>query len=135
MILDKENMFSDDQAITASAASENVIDLGNDSALVQQLNEKGVIENLVQVVEDFAGGTSLQVTLQSDDDVNFGSPTTVLETAVILLADLVAGYQFKFGKLPRINEQYVRLYYTVVGPFTGGKITAGLVLDRQTNNT
>lgn len=133
MIFDKQGLFSEDQALTASAASSNVVDLGNDHAYVQALNEKGDVEVFCQVTEAMAGGTSLKVTLQSDDDVAFGSPTTVLESAVILTAELVAGYQFKLGKLPRINEQYVRLYFTIVGPMTGGKVFAGLNLDRQTN--
>lgn len=133
MIIDKQNLFSEDQALTASAVSSNVIDLGNDHAYLQPLNEKGLIEVLAQVTLALTGGTSLQVVLQSDDDVAFGSPTVVLESAVVPAADLVAGYQFKLGKLPRINEQYLRLSYVIVGPFGAGTIFGALVLDRQTN--
>lgn len=133
MITDKENLFSEDQAVTVSAASTNVIDLGNDASEIQALNEKGHVELFVQVTTAFASGTSLKVTLQSDDDEAFGSATTLLDTAAIATASLVAGYQFKFGSLPQINEQYLRLYYTVVGTMSAGKIFAGLVVDRQTN--
>lgn len=134
MILDKENLFSEDQEITVTAASTNIIDLGNDHARIQPLNEKGVTELFVQVTTAFAGGTSLKVTLQSDDDVAFGSATTVLESAAVATATLVLGYQFRFSTLPRINEQYLRLNYTVVGTMSAGKVMAGLILDRQTAN-
>lgn len=134
MIIDKETLFSDDQAVTVTAASSNIIDLGNDDSLLQSLNEKGMLEILAQVTTAFAGGTSLSVTLQSDNDSAFGSPTSIMVTAAIATAALVAGYQFRLGKLPRIDEQYVRLYYTVVGTMSAGKILAGLILDRQTNN-
>lgn len=137
MILDKENLFSEDQAITVTAVSTNVIDLGADNARVQLNNEKNV-DVLVQVTEAFASGTSVKATLQADDDEAFGSAVTVVESAVIAAAALVAGYQFKIGALPRLgsaDKRYLRMNYTVVGTFTTGKITAGLVFDRQTANS
>lgn len=135
MIIDKQTLMSDQQAVTVTAGSTNVLDLGNDHAKVQPLNEKGMLEILCQVSEAFVGGTSVQASLESDDDVAFGSPTTILSTAVIATAALVLGYQFRFGSLPRIHEQYIRVKYTVVGTFTAGKINAALVLDKQTANT
>lgn len=140
MTLDKENLFSEDQAVyganyaNAAVASTNVIDLGNDDAKVQALNEKGG-QLFIQVTDTFAGddGTSVKFTLQSDDDEAFGSATTLVESAAIAKATLVEGYQVKLA-LPEINEQYVRLLYTTVGTFTAGKVMAGIVLDRQTNN-
>lgn len=138
MFLDKENLFSEDQDIgvaataDAATASTNIIDLGNDDAAVQALNEKGG-QLLVQVTETFAGGTSMKVTLQSDDDEAFGSPTTVVESAAVVTASLVQGYQYKLA-LPPINEQYLRLVYTVVGTMSAGMVMAGIVLDKQTNN-
>lgn len=137
MILDKENLFSEDQAFAGlidntTGYSTNIIDLGNDSARVQAMNEKGG-EILVQVTTTFASGTSLKVELLSDDDEAFGSPTTVVSSAAVVTASLVAGYQFKL-RLPEINEQYLRLKYTVAGTMTAGKVLAGLILDKQTNN-
>lgn len=133
MIIDKENLFSNEQAITVTAVSTDVIDLGDDDAQVQALNSKGLLELWVQVVEAFAVGTSLKVTLQEDDDSAFSSPVDIIETDDILLASLVLGYKFRFGKLPEISKRYIRLSYTAVGTFTGGKVTAGLILDKQTN--
>ena len=134
MILDKQNLFSDDQAVTVTANSTNIIDLGNDAAAVQALNEKGVLQVFVQVTTAFASGTSIALTLTSDDALAHDSPTTILSTAAIAQAALVAGYQFRIPTLPVINEQYLRLTYTVVGTFDAGNIMAGLILDRQTNN-
>ena len=134
MYLDKQNLFSDDQAVTVTANSTNIIDLGNDESEVQALNEKGVLQVMVQVTAAFASGTSIALTLTSDDDVAFGSETTIVSTPAIAQAALVAGYQFKLSTLPVINEQYIRLTYTVVGTFDAGTIVAGLNLDRQTNN-
>lgn len=135
MILDKQNLFSEDQAVTVTANSTNIIDLGNDDSAVQALNEKGELELFVQVTTAFANATSMSVTLTSDDSSTFASETTVLASAAVAEASLVAGYQFKLGKLPRINEQYIRLTYTVVGTHNAGAVTAGLILDRQTANT
>lgn len=134
MIFDKENLFSEDQAVTTTAASTNVIDLGADDSAVQTNNEKGMIEILVQVTTAFAGGTSLQVTLQTDTDVAFGSAASLQATAAIATASLTAGYQFAIIRLPRSAvERYIRLYYTVVGTMSAGAVFAGLVLDVQTN--
>lgn len=137
MILDKQNLFSEDQAITVTAVSTNVIDLGADNARNQLDNEKGDVEVFVQVTTAFSGGTSLKVTLQADDDEAFGSAVTILDSAAIVTASLVAGYQFKLGKLPRLgsaDKRYLRLNYTVVGTMSAGKVLAGLIRDRQTAN-
>lgn len=137
MIADKQNLFSEDQAITVTAASTNVIDLGADNARNQLNNEKNV-RVFAQVTTAFASGTSLKATLQADDDEAFGSAVTVFETAAVATASLIAGYQFSINApLPRLgsaDKRYLRLYYTVVGTMSAGKIFAGLVLDQQTNN-
>jgi len=136
MLLDAQTRLSNEQAITASAASENYIDLGADHAYIQDLNEK-MAELLVQVTEDFATLTSLQVILQEDDDSAFGTAVDVLTSEDIAVADLLAGKRIRMGKaLPLISKRYIRLYYTVTGSnATAGKIFAGLVLNSQTNRS
>ena len=134
MILDKQTLFSEDQAVTVTAASTNVIDLGarsTDSDL-----GKGDIKELeifAQVTTDFAGGTSMSVTVQSDSTAAFSSATTVSATAAVAAATLTAGYQFSLGTVPVNEERFIRLYYTVVGTMSAGNVLAGLVIDRQTN--
>ena len=133
MIADYQNLFSNDQAVTTDVISENVIDLGNDDSVLQALNQKGMIEVYCIVTTAFtsAGAMNVTVTLQSDDDVAFGS-ATALQSQTVAKATAIAGYKFRFSNLPVINEQYVALLYTVSAIATAGKIWAGLVLDPQT---
>lgn len=132
MILDKQNLFSDDQEVTESAASTNYIDLGDNDSKIQDDVEKNA-EILAQVTTAFAGGTSIAVKIQEADETDFSDATDLHTTPAILLASLAAGYKFNLGRiLPLITKQYVRLYYTVVGTMSAGAITAGLIVNNQT---
>lgn len=145
MIFDKQTQFSAAQAITVTAASTNIIDLlaagipyGHTGAVTrdQGINAEGnEVPLLIQVVTAFATATSVKVAVQTDNDVAFGSPVTVLETEAIPIATLVAGYKFNIAELPEgTRERYVRLLYTVAGSdATAGAITAGIVAARQNN--
>lgn len=142
MILDSQNLFSDGQAVTASAASTNYIDLGaggtpyeGASALGRAIGKGVPIALMVQVSVTFATLTSLAVSVETDDNTSFSSATTVVTTPAIGVASLVAGYRFPLEVLPHgINERYLRLYYTVAGSnATAGAIDAGLVADLDTN--
>ena len=134
MILDLNALFSNAQAITADAASTNVIDLGAPGVIpygnIQLQRNFGIkeIPLLIQVVEDFATLTSLTVHVQCDTSDAFGSPKNLISHTVAV-AELVAGYIFPIDKLPRsIDERYIRLYFDVAGSnATAGKITAGIV--------
>lgn len=141
MIFDKQVQFSAAQAITASAASTNIIDLlaagipyGDNAALAR---DQGLfnIPLLIQVVTAFATLTSLKVAVQTDDNSSFSSATTVLETEAIAAASLVAGYQFNIDKIPlKTTERYVRLYFTVAGSdATAGAVTGGVTAANQNN--
>lgn len=141
MIIDNSLLLSDAQAVTASAASANVIDLGTtgtpygaSAALLRDLGRGQEVDLAVTVTQAFAGLTSLQVSVQvSPDNATW---TTVSSGAVVPLASLVAGYQFKVpGSIEEgVNVRYLRLYYTVGGSnATAGKITAAVVASRQTN--
>lgn len=138
MILDNQTLFSNAQAITATAASTNVIDLAPiASGVVLDIGVGSDVPLFIQVVEAFNNLTSLTVAVQVDDNSSFSSPTTVMTTAAIPLASLLAGYKFNLDRIPRLtNERYVRIYYTVAGTApTTGKVTAGVSLSMaQTNN-
>ncbi len=128
MILDTQNLFSNAQAITASAASTNYIDFGN----AREIAYGTPLELLIQVVEDFATCTSVTFALQTDDNASFSSPTTLATTAAIPVADLVAGYRPSLKYIPKGNERYMRIYYTVAGAdATAGKVTSGIVAANQ----
>jgi hypothetical protein len=129
MIFDKENMFCEGQAITATAASDNVIDMGQDNT-----GRGERVELFIQAVEGFAatGEATLTVALQ-DCDTEGGSFADLQSTSAIPKADLEAGYRVKLS-LPAEHRRFLRLNFTVAtGPFTSGMITAGLVKDTQTN--
>ena len=133
MILDKQNLMSENQAVTATAVSSNIIDLGAEHAYVPHINEEGLIEVLSQVTEDFAGLTDLKVTLETSVDEAFTSPIEVVSSGAVAVADLKAGKKFPVIALPEDLKQYIRIKYTVNGVGTAGKITSGLVVNRQTN--
>ena len=62
LYLDKRLEFSENQAITASAESENALDFG-----VEKCSAEGKAID-IRIKEDFAGGTSLQFVLQDSAD-------------------------------------------------------------------
>jgi len=133
MILDTENLFSDSQLLTVTTPSTNLIDMGDDDAKIQSFVERES-DIIAQVDVALTGGTSLKVQVQVDDDVAFGSPTLLFESAAVPAAQLIAGFQFRIGKVPpHTSEQHMRLNYVIVGAFGAGSIVAGFVLDRQTN--
>jgi hypothetical protein len=143
MILDKESMFSDDQAITATAASTNIIDLGatgtvvgSSSALKRYLGQGEPIEILVQWTATAVSGGSSTVTvdLETDDNSGFSSAATLATTGAIVKATLVQGHRMSIKFMPEKTERYLRLNFTVAtANLTAGTVTAGLVMGTQTN--
>ena len=132
MILDATTEFSDQQAITATSFSDNIIDLG--AAAPGDLGAGNPIPLLIQVTEAFDNLTTLGVLIQTDDNEAFSSPKGNT-SAILDLADLVPGAKFPLQFVPLgVNQRYVRLKYTVTGtdPSTG-KINAGLTMGVQTN--
>ena len=129
MIFDKKTMFSDGQAVVADAASSEYVDAGPG---IKNIGVGAEIFLHAQVVEDFNNLTSLKVKVQQDDNSSFNSPTDLVETGEVLAADLVAGYVFNIPVPQKITQRYLRLYYDTTGDApTTGKITAGLVTDRD----
>lgn len=127
MFIDKQNEFSDSQVVTATAISTNVIQTLHDSGadtnpnLTQNLGGFQGAFLVVQVDEDFAGGTSIAVSLESDSTANLAtSPTVHFASGAIPLASLVKGtllvIPLPFGEY----ERYLGIRYTVVGTMTGG---------------
>lgn len=143
MIFDATGLFSDGQAITATAASTNLIDLGATgtiygaaSALVRDIGPGNRIPLMITVTQSFNTLTSLTISLETDDNAGFSSATTIWTSPAYTLAQLAVGA--KQNLLPDsiplgANERYLRLKYTVTGSNpTLGKITAGVVAARQT---
>ena len=122
MKLDAYNTFSDSQAITATAASENELEFP-----VGNIGEGSPVFIYTQATETFtaSGDATLTITLQ--DSADGSTWADVVQTAPIPKADLVAGDVPIVVSVPRGTEKFLRLNYTVAsGPFTAGKLYAGL---------
>lgn len=133
MYIDKQLVMSDDQAVTVTAASTNVIDTGSKSSLIQTIVGKGKGEVYIKIGTTFLTCTSLKITLQSSDAEAFGSGVSTHAEETILVAAALAGKEL-YWKLPDSLLRYVRVYYTVAGSdATAGKVDAAIILDRQTN--
>lgn len=141
MIFDRTLIFSNAQAITATAPSTDNVDLlatgtvyGAASALIKDVGKGQSVPLLIQIVETFNTLTSLTVTVQCDDNAGFSSPKDVL-TTTIPLASLTAGRGIPITAIPPgVNERYMRLNYTVTGTApTLGRVTAGVVMGVQTS--
>lgn len=126
MILDEQALFSNNQAVTADAASTNVVKLG-----VGEFANGTPVPVFIQVTEAFNNLTSLEIKIQTATDAAFTTPVT-LASQTILLANLTKGAESSLNFLPKGNLGYVRLYYDVTGtaPSTG-KILAGIVAGHQ----
>lgn len=135
MILDKENEFSDGQAVTATAISTNVIDLG----ATNTLKDVGAGEPVYLVVQTIVAATdassdaTLAVTLESDSTADLATSATVHFTTGTLAfaAFSPAGTVLAAVRLPIGSyERYLGVRYTVTaGPLTAGNFDAFLTKD------
>lgn len=144
MILSKQQLFSDDQAVTATAVGTNVIDLGvrgtpygGVAPLDGDVGKGTKIPLLIQVTEDFADNTSLTFTVETSDAANLTSSTVLYTSGAVPVADLVEGFQLPVDVVPNgATGRYLGVRYTVGGSnATAGKITAGISMGNQTNIT
>lgn len=126
MRLDSQAIFSDAQKITGAAVSTNVVKMASTENGLAEVAFGAPVPLLVQVVEDFAGLTSLKVEVQTAATEDFAEAKTLVE-AEAPVADLVAGYKFPIIQLPKGNLGYMRINYTPTGTATAGAITAGVV--------
>jgi hypothetical protein len=95
---------------------------------------------LCQVVETFTSGGAGTLRADGVTADNEALTTNLViraSSAVIALATLVAGYKFfVFTELPPGigDDQFIGMQYVIAGAtMTAGKITAGIVFDKQTN--
>lgn len=135
MILDSQLEFSNAQAVTSTAISTNVIDLGDDNTL----QDIGAGEPMYLVVltqtaaTDVSSDATLTVSLESDSTANLATSATVHYTtgALAFAAFSPAGTVLAAVRLPIGNyERYLGVRYTVAnGPLTAGNFDAFLVKD------
>ena len=119
MLLDNENLFCENQDITSGEIySQNIINFGK--------NDVSFAPVVVQAVSDFTGLTSLKVSFETSDSVEFLQPVLLAEST-LTLDELKMGSTFPITFLPKGNKGYMRLKFSVVGSETTGKITSGVV--------
>jgi hypothetical protein len=123
MILDKALQLSNEQTVTSSAASTNVIDQVTGGDAYEPVFVVGT------VTADFAGATALTIDIQTAETSAFTSPVTLLSSGPIPAADLKAGNEVFKARLPFGTFRYVRAYYTVTGTGTAGKISLNMAKD------
>jgi hypothetical protein len=136
MILDATLLFSENQAVTATAISENVIQFPANgivpyeaAAIARNLGAGDHIPLLIQVTEAFATLTSLTITIETSAAAGLTSATVLASSGAIPVASLIAGYRPTFTRvLPDgLLLPFLGLRYTVGGSnATAGKITAAL---------
>ncbi|MWF13616.1 Bbp16 family capsid cement protein [Escherichia coli] len=135
MILDKLLMFSEKQAVTATAPSTDVIDLGPIDGTVRDIGVGEPLEWIVNVdtTATAAGASTVNVNLQTSPDNS--TWTTIASSGDLALAALTAGKRIVSQKVPQGVQRYLRLNYTVgTGPLTAGSFTSGILLDVDGNN-
>ena len=130
MILDRENAFSQSQALTGTSLvpSTDVIDLSQ----VRQIGQGNNLPELVLNFEAAPGGTTptITVALQTDDNVGFASPTTLI-TYLSAVTTPAASTQFIFNIPQQGIERFIRLAYTQGGTSPTTTLSAHLILDPQ----
>lgn len=131
MYLDAENLFSDAQALTATAASTNSIDL-------QAIRNMGVGQDIYVIISvdvaftDSGSDSTMAVTIETDDNSSFSSATTAQTIGTFAALSAVGSRLIAKLQPDLINERYVRLKYTAAnGNLTTGSVTAALFLDAQ----
>lgn len=131
MITDALLQFAAAQASIRAAGSyisTNVVDL-------LQARDVGVGNELVvyhNVDVAFAGGTSVEFQIVTDDNAAMSSPTVIGSTGPIPLATLAAAGAQITQPLPEVQgngERYLAVRYVGVGTFTAGSISSQIVLD------
>ena len=124
MILDKENLFFKDQALSATTLTSDIIDVGPGEA-------SDPMKFVVNVTSD-AGAGDVTATLQTSPTTDFSSPVSLFTaasptfTTSFTISDM-KGAPVISAPIPRGNKGYLRA--SVVSTFTDGEMTAALVMD------
>lgn len=131
MYVDALNLYSDAQAVTAAAASGNIIDHG-------AARDLGTGQDVYVVVlcdvamTDGSSDSTLAVTIETDDNEAFNSATTAQTIGTFAALSAIGTVLVAKLQPGAINERYSRLKYTPAnGNLTTGSFTAFLTTDIQ----
>jgi hypothetical protein len=125
--IDAQNVLAEDQAITATAVSEDEIELqSGDLGSGQPIFVRSI------VTADFTSGNAneaLEIQVQEYDGSAWNTVTT---SEPVGKASLVKGYELPPLLVPSSMGKKIRVNYVVsgTGNFTGGTITTFLARDR-----
>ena len=137
---DQQNFFCEDQAVTATAATTDYINLGPfEDGLGNTVNSKTRFQGLpIYVVvactvamTDGSSDSTLAFTLETDDNTSFSSATTV-DLGITFPATSAAGTRYWKRLPPDVDyEKYLRGKFTPAnGNLTTGSFTAKLTLQQ-----
>ena len=124
MMFDKQNEFSNAQALTATAASTNRLDFGASARI-----GAGRTIHLYLKVDATGGSTpTIAIALRGDTDSTAGSEVTLIEikdaAAIVTDPDY---WSIPIGVFAKYR--YYDLYYTLTGTSPTYTVTAGLLFD------
>lgn len=124
MIIDKLMELSDDQALTATAASTNTVDFGATRDIAP-----GEPMYLVVTSKAAPGGTSptIAISIETDDNTGFSSATTLVSSGTLAAAAFGLGTRIVIP-VPHGCERYVR------GKFTLGGTSPTFTVDAHLTN-
>ncbi|MFV0602031.1 MAG: Bbp16 family capsid cement protein [Brachymonas sp.] len=130
MIIDKLLQVSSKQAVTASAASTDVIDFGQANPNTGMDDRSHMV---ITVDEAAAASGAATVKFSVQDSADNSTFADVVATSAIGKAALGAGQQVVLP-MPTKLRRYCRVNYTVdTGPLTAGKFSAQVVAGFQQN--
>ena len=133
MITDKLLTVSDAQAVTSSAVSTDVIDLG----VARDIGAGFPVKMYFNVTEAVtaSGAATVEFQVIGSAAAAMSSPVVLGSSGAIGKAALVAGKTLEVeinSQLQSAGLRYVSAYYSVAtGPLTAGKFSAGIVLNVQ----
>ncbi len=121
-VLDKNEQFSDSQALTATADSTNY----RDNTIDRDMGPGEPLAAIVYV-ESVLGGTTptLSVSIETDDNASFTSGTVIATSQVYSAAQVGSGIEIVVA-VPQTNERYMQLIYTMTGTSPTATVSAYL---------
>lgn len=142
MIMDRQEEFSVGQTLivgTGDTVSTNVYDSAA-GTVPGQNHDEGIGEEMYLNVRIGTAALSatgtIQVVLQTDDNVGFASPTEFPLTGALAQAALTANKYIYQGRLPIGMERFWRVVYRVgTAAFTAGTVDAFMTKDTQASRS
>jgi len=140
MILDKQGQLSDSQALTVTALSTNVIDLGSVDRNIGTGEPMAIVFNVEVAADQTTGDEDYQfdVEVASDDGITTarkllgrrifesGTPDAPAENADLLVAGFIFAINIPLGGLAEA-ERYLAVRYTLAGTSPTITVSAHLV--------